>query len=211
VSAPSKLMIYAKPGQEAVAHTRTGGRPMTPRGFAWPVCRGCEGNMMFIAQLRLADVADPELGDGLLLAFMCQNDPGQCDEWDATAGGNHAVVVPLEGLALLAPPPKGETLLGAASGVTYHPFDGDYNDARAAWGKRTKKQRDVLGHVGGEPLWIQADETPACGCGQPMRFVAMLEEGHDARTAANFGGGCAYAFACVAPACRGQARFLWQQ
>jgi hypothetical protein len=42
-----------------------------------------------------------------------------------------------------------------------------------------------------------------------MRFVAMLEEGHNAVTAANFGGGAGYAFVCST--CTGKAKFLWQQ
>jgi hypothetical protein len=38
-------------------------------------------------------------------------------------------------------------------------------------------------------------------------FVAQFEEGRDDATAANFGGGCAYAFACFTDR---KAAFLWQ-
>ncbi|TKA10985.1 hypothetical protein FCI23_13535 [Actinacidiphila oryziradicis] len=57
--------------------------------------------------------------------------------------------------------------------------------------------------------WVQGDETPSCPlCARPMGFVARVEEGHDHRTAANFGGGgCGYAFVCAS--C-GQGAFRWQ-
>jgi hypothetical protein len=42
-----------------------------------------------------------------------------------------------------------------------------------------------------------------------MNFAVQLEEGHDYRTAANFGGGgCGYGFTCRP--C-GTASFLWQR
>jgi hypothetical protein len=41
-----------------------------------------------------------------------------------------------------------------------------------------------------------------------MTFAVQLEEGHDYRTAANFGGGSGYGFTC--PPC-GRAAFLWQR
>jgi len=69
---------------------------------------------------------------------------------------------------------------------------------------------EVLGQVGGQPAWLQNDETPVCSvCDQPMSFVAQLEEGHDHQTAANFGGGgCGYGYRC--DTCR-NAAFLWQR
>lgn len=68
---------------------------------------------------------------------------------------------------------------------------------------------DVLGQLGGQPAWLQNDETPACPtCARQMRLVVQLEEGRDHATAMNFGGrGEAYAFACEPCA---QAVFLWQ-
>jgi uncharacterized protein YwqG len=37
--------------------------------------------------------------------------------------------------------------------------------------------------LGGEPAWIQGDDTPQCsGCGQPMTFVAQIDSvEHDSR------------------------------
>ena len=64
----------------------------------------------------------------------------------------------------------------------------------------------AIGKLGGNPVWIQGDETPACSCGRKMTFVAQVEQfAHDDF---NFGGsGCSYTFLC--PSCQ-VAKFLWQ-
>ncbi|MEV7509706.1 hypothetical protein AB0O57_17320 [Streptomyces sp. NPDC091201] len=68
--------------------------------------------------------------------------------------------------------------------------------------------RAVLGVLGGEPDWLQYDETPGCpGCARPMEFAAGLEEGPDPVTSMNFGSGRGYAHVCRG--C-GRAAFLWQ-
>jgi len=65
----------------------------------------------------------------------------------------------------------------------------------------------VVGKLGGAPLWIQADETPNCECGARMAFVAQLE--CSGGGGINFGDcGTGYAFVC--PSCRERAKFLWQ-
>jgi hypothetical protein len=64
--------------------------------------------MPFLAQVSLADIDTASAG--LLSIFKCQNDPGLCDEWDATAGGQSRVRAdaaqipppPADGIALLA-------------------------------------------------------------------------------------------------------------
>lgn len=76
-------------------------------------------------------------------------------------------------------------------------------------GRHGRPGDDVLGQWGGEPEWIQDEETPDCtGCGAPMSFVAMLGEGHHgSRAEPNFGTGDGYAFVCD-PCARGA--FLFQ-
>ena len=54
-----------------------GGERWRRRAFDWPRRRR-DGNMQFVAQLRLGD-------DDSLAPVMCANDPGLCDEWDASA------------------------------------------------------------------------------------------------------------------------------
>jgi hypothetical protein len=166
--------------------------------------------MRFLAQVMLGDLGS-SASQGVLLIFMCGNDPGVCEEWDAATGGNQVLVFAAGGrLVPAAVPADPETVLGEVSAVRYVTVSADYDDARTAWAEREGRPAgDVLGQLGGQPAWIQNDETPACRqCGKPMAFVVQLEEDHDYRTAANFGGaGCGYGFVCQP--C-GTAAFLWQ-
>ncbi|TJZ98424.1 hypothetical protein [Actinacidiphila oryziradicis] len=182
------LLIY---GGETTADSpapRTGGVPLVPGDFVWPRCRQCGGAMQFLAHLPLAL--------GVIAVFFCQNDPGMCDDWDAAAGANQAYLFSGE-LTPAAVPAEGETLLDAVTALRLHPAD-------------SPTEEPVLGRLGGEPEWIQADENPNCPvCAAPMTFTAELEEGYDFTTSANFGGGGrGYVFSCQL--C-GEAAFLWQR
>jgi hypothetical protein len=170
--------------------SRSGGVPLVPAGLSWPSCVTCSGPMQFLVQLLPGDV--PEL-DHMLLIFMCQNDPGLCDEWEPFGGGNRAYLVSQAEVAPAEPPTSGQIRLDAVTRLTFQPAD-------------SSNAVHALGFVGGQPDWIQNDETPTCPrCSARMGFIAQLEEGP---TGMNFGGGgCGYAFACVR--CL-QAAFLWQ-
>ncbi|HET6860988.1 MAG TPA: hypothetical protein VFH94_28300 [Streptomyces sp.] len=213
------LMTYAGPGQPDTLATRTGGTPLAPAGTAWPTCAECDGPMQFLAHIILDDQARPvarhHTQDALVMAiFMCQNDPGLCDEWSPTAGGNRALLFSCHDLRPMSVPDPGEDPsvlhLGAVHAVTATPSSAaDYEGAREAWVSSGNSPRNVMGQLGGQPSWLQADETPACpACVEPMHLVAQFEEGPDHTTAINFGGGgTAFAFAC-GPCL--QAAFLWQ-
>ena len=211
------LMIYAGDGETDSWATRTGGIPLTPAEFAWPQCAECDGYMQFLAQVILDDLQTAAEGaaqipQGVVSIFMCQNDPGLCDEWDATSGGNRALLFASADLTAAQPPPDGETTLREVFTVHYIRMDGDnYGEARDRWAEQQNRSpRDVLGQLGGVPWWIQSDETPCCPrCHEDMAFLVQLEEGRDWHTSANFGGGgCAYAFMCRP--CQ-KAAFLWQR
>jgi hypothetical protein len=165
--------------------------------------------MQFLSQVSLADV-DPG-SVGLFSAFMCQNHPGLCDEWDPRAGGNRAFVFLTDATETGSPPGDGVTMLDAICAVEFEQLDSeDYLDARENWCRGTgRPAREVLGQIGGRPAWLQNDATPTCeSCVQPMTFVLQLEEGPDHHTSMNFGGGgCGYGFHCRA--CT-TAAFLWQ-
>ncbi|MGW6705910.1 DUF1963 domain-containing protein [Streptomyces sp. NPDC054956] len=216
------LMIDAGPVPPDAPVTRTGGGPLAPAGTEWPSCTSCSGPMQFLAQVVLDDVDGIDRGAaapgrGVLALFACQNDPGMCEDWAPDSGGNRALLFPPEGLLPLSPPPLGEGVdehvvsLGAVRSVTRESAaEADYDLAREAWaGKTGRPQTEVLGQLGGEPAWLQGDETPTCpSCERPMPLIVQLEQGPDPGTAMNFGGGgCAYAFACE-PCAR--ALFLWQ-
>jgi hypothetical protein len=70
--------------------------------------------MQFLAHLPL-DI-------GVVAVFFCQNDPGMCDDWDATAGANRAYLFAGE-LTPATVPAESETLLGAVTALRLHPAD----------------------------------------------------------------------------------------
>jgi uncharacterized protein YwqG len=206
-----RLLLNADAPLEAEAVTRFGGRPLIPRGtdFHWPCCSSCDGPMQFLGQIAMEDGEATRLA----LVFMCQNEPGMCDDWDADSGGNRAIIVAADDGSRLADVPEDgyavrDTIYGARVEAVDSP---SYDEAREQWAQQNQcSPREVLGQVGGEPSWIQADETPTCDhCDNAMEFVAQLEAGPDYKTEMNFGGGgCAYVFRCSCT--QPGAKFLWQ-
>ncbi|MFI5674121.1 hypothetical protein [Streptomyces cellulosae] len=112
------------------------------------------------------------------------------------AGANHAYLFSGE-LTPAIVPDDGETLLSAVTALRLHPAD-------------EPTEAPVLGRLGGEPDWLQGDETPDCpSCATRMTFTAELKEGYDFATSANFGGwGRGYLFNCQPCS---EAAFLWQR
>ncbi|MFB7787568.1 hypothetical protein ACFC1D_33250 [Streptomyces vinaceus] len=92
------LLIHDGSAAPDAPVTRVGGLPLAPAGTDWPTCAACSGPLQFIAQLVL------DGGRGVLAVFMCANDPGSCQEWSATSGGNRALLFPPDGLAPLPLP-----------------------------------------------------------------------------------------------------------
>ncbi len=196
-----KLLIKDPTKNNRLEETGFGGLPVREidKTVDWPECRTCKAEMQYQGKIK-TDI-------GIELIFMCNNDPGMCDEWDAEGGGNKALIVDGENLEFFKPADAELSVRDTEYGVTLvETEDIDYDSARENW---KGNKREVLGQLYGEPAWIQGDETPECDCcNKPMRFVAQLEEGPDHRTAMNFGGGgVAYLFDCT----KGKtAKFLWQ-
>ncbi len=205
-----RLLLSAEAPVMTEAVTRFGGLPLIPvdSAFQWPVCSTCGGAMQFLGQIAL----DGKNATSLILIFMCQNDPGLCDEWDADLGGNRAHIVKIDAGRLATAPELGVTVRDTVYGARVEAVDSpDYNDARQLWTEINQvAPGQILGALGGYPCWLQEDETPDCSrCGSKMSFVAQLEEGPDRKTAMNFGGGgCAYVFYCSCE--QGSAKILWQ-
>ncbi|VVP44542.1 DUF1963 domain-containing protein [Pseudomonas fluorescens] len=207
-----RLLLNADVPLATAAVTRFGGRPLIPQdaGFQWPCCASCGGLMQFLGQIALDDRDVKRLA----LVFMCQDDPGMCDEWDASSGGNRVIVVAAADDAWqLAELPEGDSLVrDTVYGARLEDVDsGGYDDASQQWAQKNHcSPRQILGQLEGEPSWIQPDETPTCDlCGNNMKFIAQLEQGPDHRTEMNFGGGgSAYVFRCSC--IQHTAKFLWQ-
>jgi hypothetical protein len=131
-----------------------------------------------------------------------------CDEWDADAGGNAALLVDVSQLQRLKLP-LGPTLLEGVSPVGFREYDDSRQEETPddAYCEALQEDSQVLGKVGGRPVWIQSDESPLCKCGEPMVFVAQLE--CHGGGGINFGDvGSGYAFVCST--CTYSAKFLWQ-
>ena len=162
--------------------------------------------MQFLGQIRPPDA------QRLHLIFMCQNNPGVCEEWEADGGANAVICSGIDNLKIHEAPSEGEVVRpGLPYGAKIEQVQSSgYDEARGEWAQsHPERQREVLGHIGGDAAWLQGDETPGCShCGKPMRFVAQLEEGPDYNTAMNFGAGCGYLFECDCE--EGTGKFLWQ-
>lgn len=204
------LLIVAEAPKLTEPLTRFGGLPIAHGSREWPLCRACKRAMQFQGQLRMPAVNGG--GDRLLAVFMCQNEPGMCNEWDADRGGNTVWVLPAESGELLEPPAEGVTRRPTTHGATtLEVTASDAFTAKQDWAQaNAERRRALLGHVGGQPDWLENDETPACdACQAPMRFAAQLTEGPDFDTSMNFGGGEGYVFDCECGSPTG--KFLWQQ
>jgi hypothetical protein len=200
------LLLERNVSEGPFSGTRFGGLPSVDSNFSWPTCRACSGSMQFLGQIRRAEAKK------LHLIFMCQNDPGVCSEWEADGGANAVICTDVDDLQIATSPSEGEVVRATLYGARVERVrTQDYGTARTEWAQQhPNRQREVLGHVGGEADWLQGDETPSCdNCKNPMRLVAQLETGPDYKTEMNFGGGCGYVFECDCTA-RGYGKFLWQ-
>ncbi|NYV73286.1 hypothetical protein [Streptomyces sp. UH6] len=204
------LMIYDGLTSADSDAPRTGGVPLAPAGFTWPLCGSCCGEpLQFFAHLPVEY--------GVLSVFVCQNDPGACESWDAESGANRVYLFPREELQPVAVPETGVTLLPATSAIRTHvvaldpeEIDDDdelapdpYDLARSGWKRGPDepfgRQREVLGSLGGSPSYLEDDRLPACpSCTGTMDFAAHLEEGISVQTAMNLGGQLGYVFVCRA-------------
>lgn len=165
------LGAYRSDSPAPITASRIGGAPAVPRDWEWPTCAEHDEPMQFTAQI--------EHRSTLVSAFVCQFDPGTCDSWDADSGANAAFVFSGRDLVLADPPvsPHGDPddpdpvyppllpdsmLLGTASVTAAR--DGDVTAALDVEGAV------VAGQYGGEPPWIQEDDTP-----EGLAFVASIE------------------------------------
>lgn len=198
-----KLLIYSeKSDMQGISF---GGLPVRREGthLEWPLCKSCELPMQYLGKIA-TDI-------GLEQIFMCQNEPGCCEEWEPDSGANAVIILESSDLEHAEAPADGEAIRNCQHGAEIVEIEAEnYDKARVKWQEESGlAMRQVLGQINGEPLWLQQDETPTCsGCGNKMRFVAQLEQGPDWETEMNFGGGgCAYLFDC---SCNGSGKFLWQ-
>ncbi|WP_058726437.1 DUF1963 domain-containing protein [Curtobacterium luteum] len=167
------LGAYRSDSPAPITASRIGGAPAVPRDWEWPTCAEHDEPMQFTAQI--------EHRGTLVSVFVCQFDPGSCDSWDADSGANAAFV--FSGRDLVSadrpvsphgdpddpdpayPPLLADSMLLGTAPVT-DAGDDTVSAALDAAGAV------VAGQYGGEPDWLQEDETPA-----GLAFVASIESG----------------------------------
>ncbi len=199
------LLINVPKQKSSLYQTSFGGLPVknVGSGFDWPKCEACKTEMQYQGKIKT------DLGSELI--FICNGNPGMCNEWDADSGGNKVIIIVGEKLEFARPPSRELALRPIEHGAVVKTIEDsdNYDEARQRFAKENKvSPREVLGQIFGEPSWLQGDETPECDtCGKRMRFVSQLEQGPDWQTEMKFGGGCGYLFDC--PACN-SGKFLWQ-
>ncbi|WP_133574478.1 hypothetical protein [Pedobacter metabolipauper] len=146
------LLINDDSKKNILDETSFGGLPVKEAGVTveWPKCKTCDAEMQFLGKIK-TDI-------GLEQIFMCNNDPGMCDEWDAEGGGNKVNVVTAENIEFFEPIDSELSLRATEYAVKLvETAEDDYDIARENW---TGNQREVLGQLYGSPSWIQGDERP---------------------------------------------------
>ncbi len=163
-----------------------------------PAARPAADRCRLLAQIILDGLGRPIVqghthAGHVMAIFMCQSDPGMCDEWSPTAGGNRALLFPSETLRPIpAPEPddgEGVLRLGVVNAVSLVSSpSADYFSALEEWGNRSGNSLGhVLGQLGGQPEWLQADETPTCPTcsqyepGRAVRGGTGSRYGHELR------------------------------
>ena len=168
-----------------------GGMPIAFPAERWPHCSACEGAMSFIAQF---DHHPPALDLGAngrtLYIFMCQQDPGMCEDWDADGGANACLLLDQDeqqngAVYDIDAPTTGDAVpihawLRRASQLTEQEAhilahqDYPANMSEDTLSDLWKKKIDGNTHMGGIPDWIQsADEGYRPG----WEFVGQIESG----------------------------------
>ncbi|GAB7044552.1 MULTISPECIES: YwqG family protein [Catenuloplanes] len=185
--------------------TKLCGRPTWLDGPQWPVSRALGRPMFFLGQFRLDDGPDGE--PRLAYLFMTDSETLQIRDDDSGYDENrpgmpdvHETFEPEAGENAVIVQPGGRV----PSFVTVRAMD----EPRMCWRDEDHLPVDAspapgrvpMQFLGGEPVWLQFDQTPAPG----WRLVAQLTE----QLGFNFGDdGVGYVF--VSPDGT-EGRFLWQ-
>lgn len=163
--------------------TKIGGQPVWVDAPQWPRAAQNGDPMTFLGQFRLPT-------DDLRMAYLFMAD-GYCGATWVADGGENALIVQGPGAVLPSFVTVDETATGPSLCPDVHiglvEPSGDY----------------IQSMIGGEPIWIQADETP----GDDWLFLFQLNEGGPGFDI-NFGdAGIGYGFVKRDFT---QGRFLWQ-
>ena len=177
---PPYVMSTASKGPDLL-----GGAPQGISPKAWPACGRCKEPMTHVATLH----ADPKrlpLRHAALSLFCCQG-----DDWCGEEGASAVVLHSAAG----SKPKAGGKVAEGARPETLRAQPIKYTKATIA---RIEARDDAQSFLGHEPQWLQSQEPPpACPtCGEPMDFIAQLDEELDATATLNFAQGAAFVWLC---------------
>jgi hypothetical protein len=184
-AAPMRRPVRFEPADHpnGAAVTKLGGQPVWLQAPQWPVSASLDEPMMFIGQFRF------DVGDEARMAyvFMTQGSVYVDGTWEPEGGENAVIVQPDGGI------PPFVTVRALPVGPSWPPDDHVPVDVPA-------RGDEPWEFLGGEPVWLQGDETPGPG----WRLLGQLTD----RLGYNFGdAGIGYIF--VSPD-GSEGRFLWQ-
>jgi len=177
------VMSTAKKGPDLL-----GGVPPGLAPQPWPTCGRCKKPMTHIATLH-ADTKRLPLRHGALSLFCCQG-----DDWCGEEGASAVVLHSAQSAAGSNPKTSAKPSEGARpEPLRAHPIT--YTKASKA---RIEARDDAQSFLGHEPQWLQGQEPPpACPtCGEPMDFIAQLDEELDPTATLNFAQGAAFVWLC---------------
>lgn len=162
-----------------------GGEPQGLEPQAWPTCGRCKKPMTHVATLH-ADTKRLPLRHGAVSLFCCQG-----DDWCGEEGASAVVLHSATGSK-----PKASTK--TSKGARTEPIRAQHITYTKASKARIEARDDAPSFLGHEPQWLQSEEPPpACPtCGDPMDFIAQLDEELDPTATLNFAQGAAFVWLC---------------
>jgi len=221
--------------------TKIGGVPIGLPQILWPICGQCGRPMRFLLQLNLNSPASLAFRSKLAYLFVCDGyenaDEGgkRCQTYYSETGAS-VVVLASPRWPLAADAPAGVEAWPERSFIMYE-YDvltqrgkGLPDPQQALWealeaaqargpdanGMYQVVKPEAAGRhpllLGGDPDWLQDDETPTCPkCKGETRLLAQIHSHVDEDYDLPFGGtGDGYLFICANECCAEGTSFLWQ-
>lgn len=187
-----------------------GGHPRGIRSHQWPRCRVCGSPMCHMAQVDAGPWVDLQ-GFARMSVFICHATGGRCEDWDPWKGANKVLLQRVRDDSLYDGPPTVRVYRRVRLGISPRVDEAALvRDARER-GQSTRPVVQSLRYdkLGGMPVWLHAEDTPASPTGQgPMRLVLQLTT--DIVTFDITRGGMAYVYVDPWDPTEEAARMLWQ-
>ncbi len=163
-----------------------GGLPYGLPPDKWPVCGECGLPLSHLFTLK-HDAERLDLGKNgrVLMAFMCNHDPGICGTWDMDSGANSVLILEESERGsgwTYAPEPSGAQTETEAFVAAWRQAEDVVPEAEATTFSDVQLKGDLLGEswstlynttkLGSLPAWVQFPEGPPV---PPFRFAGQFD------------------------------------